>query len=517
MLRVGHGRSAGAREDRRQPAHRLGLPLSRRAERRGHASVARRHRRGRAGRVRASGSRVRPRDDERMPRSADADAPVLSVAFALGKVDRAPIVAPRPPRLRRRSGRSSTSSSAPGRGGAATARRSTALLQEAERDYAEARGRRRALRRGADARSAGRGRRRLRAGRGARLPADAGRAQAGRASRDRRAALLLEGELQQRLHRHGRRDLPLVAVLPALQPAAARGAAAAGARVRRHAALAVPVRAARSRALPEGQRPGLRRRREDRREPDAGRGVRQHAADARRARRSWTATPISRASTGRRSRSGRSTSRARASTPRTSSRTDDFAGHLAHNANLSIKAIVVAGGYRQARRARSDATDDADRLRDRWRDALAVKWMDAAKDGEHFRLAFDQPGTWSQKYNLVWDALLGLRLFPATSRRRRSRSTRRSSSRSACRSTTAPTTPSSTGSSGPRRWPDSRADFEALVTPLYAFLDRDAGPRAAHRLVLHHHRPAARLPGPLGRRRRLRAPAAQPGHRQGLD
>ncbi|HEX3008171.1 MAG TPA: DUF1793 domain-containing protein, partial [Bacteroidales bacterium] len=45
-------------------------------------------------------------------------------------------------------------------------------------------------------------------------------------------------------------------------------------------------------------------------------------------------------------------------------------------------------------------------------EAMVQEWIKQATEGDHTRLAFDRPGTWSQKYNLVWDRLLGLNLFP---------------------------------------------------------------------------------------------------------
>ena len=92
--------------------------------------------------------------------------------------------------------------------------------------------------------------------------------------------------------------------------------------------------------------------------------------------------------------------------------TDDFMGHLAHNSNLSVKAILGLAAYGDMCRMRGD--NMAAEKYFAMAHGFARHWVQAAGDGNHSRLAFDKPNTWSQKYNLVWDQILNLHVFPAT-------------------------------------------------------------------------------------------------------
>ncbi len=112
--------------------------------------------------------------------------------------------------------------------------------------------------------------------------------------------------------------------------------------------------------------------------------------------------------------------------------TNDFLGFMAHNANLSVKAIVAMGAYAMLCRMRSQEEQAggnqaaATALLTEANEYQATakewvkSWMAVDNDGTHYRMAFDQPGTWSMLYNLQWDQALGLGLFPISVRKEES-------------------------------------------------------------------------------------------------
>lgn len=90
--------------------------------------------------------------------------------------------------------------------------------------------------------------------------------------------------------------------------------------------------------------------------------------------------------------------------------TDDFAGHLAHNCNLSLKAVMglqgmsiimkMLGKQKKASYYRREAKK------------MAENWMNTALNADGTsNLAFDQPDTYSMKYNMVWDRVWQTKLF----------------------------------------------------------------------------------------------------------
>ncbi len=149
--------------------------------------------------------------------------------------------------------------------------------------------------------------------------------------------------------------------------------------------------------------------------------------------------------------------------------TDDFMGHLAHNANLSVKAILGLAAYGDLCRMRGNAaTGDKYFALAR---ADAKHWMTVAADGDHYRLAFDKPHTWSQKYNLVWDRILGLNVFPPEVAQAEVAHYKKAMLRYGVPLDSRTHLTKTDWSIWSATLADNQADFEAIIAPIYDYLN----------------------------------------------
>lgn len=149
--------------------------------------------------------------------------------------------------------------------------------------------------------------------------------------------------------------------------------------------------------------------------------------------------------------------------------TDDFAGHLAHNVNLSAKAICALGAFARLCEMRGDHAQASEYSR--LAHDFAQRWVKAADDGDHFRLAFDKPGTWSQKYNLIWDRILGLKLFPAEVAQKEMAYYRKVQNRYGLPLDNRATYTKLDWITWTATLTQNRGDFEALIDPVFDFLN----------------------------------------------
>ena len=105
------------------------------------------------------------------------------------------------------------------------------------------------------------------------------------------------------------------------------------------------------------------------------------------------------------------------------------------------------------------------------RSDCAQRWIKEADDGDHFRLAFDRPSTWSQKYNLVWDKILGLNLFPDAVAQKEMAFYKKTQNKYGLPLDNRKEYTKLDWTTWTATLTQNRADFEALINPVIAFLN----------------------------------------------
>jgi hypothetical protein len=149
--------------------------------------------------------------------------------------------------------------------------------------------------------------------------------------------------------------------------------------------------------------------------------------------------------------------------------TDDFKGRLAHNANLSVKAIVALAAYGDMCRIKGE-NENSSRYMDMAR-TDARHWIDADTEGDHFKLAFNAPNTWGQNYNMVWDQILGLNVFPAEIKKKQIEFFKTKMQPYGLPLDNRNTLAKSDWSMWTASMADNQADFEAIVNPMIGYLN----------------------------------------------
>ncbi len=101
----------------------------------------------------------------------------------------------------------------------------------------------------------------------------------------------------------------------------------------------------------------------------------------------------------------------------------------------------------------------------------ASHWIEVAADGDHYRIAFDRPNTWSQKYNLIWDKLLGLDIFPPEVARREVAYYKKMLERYGVPLDSRTRLTKTDWCLWSATLADDRQDFEAIVSPIFDYLN----------------------------------------------